>query len=148
MTPSAPNPSSPSSNGSPPAGKATVRSGLAKKRSPVLTAVRDFGAGLRRLLTRDPLSLFLLLASIGLALAFALLLGSIQPGSKGRQMPLSTVQKLARGHQIAFALLLDHDSRVEIKTTAATPVIRPDGTLPEVPAPTHRAVAKHTRARG
>ena len=63
---------------------------------------------------RDPLSLFLLIASIALAAAFALLLGSIEPSSSGRQVPMSTVQTLAR-QTVASALLLDHDDRVELE---------------------------------
>jgi len=113
--------------------RASVRSGLAKKRSPVLVTLGDFASGTRRFLTRDPLSLFLLLASIGLAITFALLLGSIQPSSAGRQIPLSTVQQLAKKHQVASALLLDHDDRVEIKTTTQTPILLADGTLPPTP---------------
>ncbi len=110
-------------------GRATVRSGLAKRRSPVLATV---GAGLqsaRRIAFRDPIALFLLLASIGLAIAFATLLGSIAPSSAGQQVPLSTVHKLAGHHQIATALLLDHDNRVELVTTAKAPAIAADGAL-------------------
>ncbi len=83
-----------------------------------------FASGTGRFLAKDPLSLFLMIASIGLALTFALLLGSIQPSSAGRQVPLSTVQQLARKHYIATALLLDHDARVEVKTTGRTPILR------------------------
>jgi cell division protease FtsH len=145
MTPAQKPSESSSSKRSPSGGKATVRSGLAQRRNPIATALREFGGWLRRMLLRDPLSTFLLFASIALALAFALLLGSIQPGSKGRQVPLSTVQKLARGRQISFALLLDHDSRVEIKTTPQTPLINSDGTVPALPAtPTHKKAAKKT----
>ncbi len=109
--------------------RATVRSGLAKRRSPVLATL---GAGLqsaRRIAFRDPIALFLLLASIGLAIAFATLLGSIAPSSAGQQVPLSTVHKLAGRHQIATALLLDHDNRVELVTTAKAPAIAADGAL-------------------
>ncbi len=110
-------------------GRATVRSGLAKRRSPVLATL---GAGLqsaRRIAFRDPIALFLLLASIGLAIAFATLLGSIAPSSAGQQVPLSTVHKLAGRHQIATALLLDHDNRVELVTSAKAPPIAPDGAI-------------------
>ncbi len=105
--------------------RATVRSGLAKRRSPVLATI---GAGLqsaRRIAFRDPIALFLLLASIALAITFAALLGSIAPSSAGQQVPLSTVHKLAGRHQIATALLLDHDNRVELVTTAKAPRSRP-----------------------
>jgi len=60
------------------ASKTTVRSGLAHRRNPVLARVGEIASGVLRLLLRDPLSTFLLLASIGLAVAFATLLGSIQ----------------------------------------------------------------------
>jgi cell division protease FtsH len=116
-------------NGRPADGRAAVRSGLANRRSPVLASI---GAGLqnvRRIAFRDPIALFLLLASIGLAIAFATLLGSIAPSSAGQQVPLSTVHKLAGRHQIATALLLDHDNRVELVTTAKTPPIAADGAI-------------------
>ena len=106
-----------------------MRSGLAKRRSPVLATL---GAGLqsaRRIAFRDPIALFLLLASIGLAIAFATLLGSIAPSSAGQQVPLSTAHKLAGRHQIATALLLDHDNRVELVTTAKAPPIAADGAI-------------------
>ena len=128
-------PQPPTSNGrGSDAARASVRSGLAKKRNPALVTIGDFASATRRFLTRDPLSLFLLLASIGLAITFALLLGSIQPSSSGRQVPLSTVQQLAKRNDIATALLLDHDDRVEVKTTGHTPLLRADGTLPPTPA--------------
>src|SRR5271169_2347617 len=61
----------------------TVRSGLAQRRSPVLVALGDFAQGARRTAMRDPLALFLALASLGLAIAFATLLGDIKPSSAG-----------------------------------------------------------------
>ena len=80
------------------------------------------------MLFKDPLSLFLLLASLGLAISFAVLLGDIKPSSAGRQVPLSTVQGLAKRHAISRALLLDHDSRVEV--TTKTPLrVEADGEL-------------------
>ncbi len=123
---------SPSSNGagSAPANKAAVRSGLAHRRNPVLVALGDFAAGVRRAALRDPLSLFLLLASIGLAIAFATLLGSIKPSSAGRQVPISAVQTLAARHEIAAAVLLDHDDRVELSTTAKAPRLSASGAVP------------------
>jgi cell division protease FtsH len=118
-------PDSPSSNGHSPAGSASVRSGLAHRRNPLLTRIVEFLQTVRRLAFRDPLALFLLLASIGLAITFATLLGDIKPGSSGTQVPLSTVQKLAKDHGIASATLLDHDSRVELTTTGASTATRP-----------------------
>jgi cell division protease FtsH len=106
-------------NGHPPAAAASVRSGLAHRRNPALVRLVEFLQAARRIALRDPLALFLLLASIGLAIAFATLLGEIKPGSSGREVPISTVQKLAKAHEIASATLLDHDSRVEVTTTGA-----------------------------
>jgi cell division protease FtsH len=106
-----------STNGSSATGVKAVRSGLAHRRNPALVKLVEFAQNARRIALRDPLALFLLLASIGLAVAFATLLGEIKPGSSGRPVPISTVQKLAKGHEIASATLLDHDSRVEVSTT-------------------------------
>jgi cell division protease FtsH len=116
-------------NGRPADGRAAVRSGLAQRRNPVLATLGAAAANVRRVAFRDPLSLFLLLASIGLAIAFATLLGSIAPSSAGRQVPLSAVHRLAAHREIATALLLDHDNRVELVTTAKAPPIAADGAL-------------------
>jgi cell division protease FtsH len=99
----------------------------------VLAQLGEFFSGLRRVVMRDPLAMFLLLASIGLALAFALLLGAIKPGSSGRGVPISTVQKLATAHQIESAVLLDHDSRVEVVTKASAPALQANGTPVALP---------------
>jgi cell division protease FtsH len=132
MTDDDPNPSDPSASngaGGPPPAKVAVRSGLAQRRNPVLVALGDFASGARRIVLRDPLSLFLLLASIGLAIAFATLLGAIKPASSGTQVPLSAVQTLAGKRAIATATLLDHDSRVEIATSPTAPTVSPDGAI-------------------
>jgi len=138
-------PKSPSSNGagSAQAGKAAVRSGLAQRRNPVLVALGDFASGVRRVAFRDPLSLFLLLASIGLAIAFATLLGNIKPSSSGAQVPISTVQTLATHHEIAAATLLDHDDRVELSTTAKAPALLASGALPAPTTSTTIVTGKH-----
>jgi cell division protease FtsH len=104
-------------NGRSPSGQ--VRSGLAHRRNPLIVALEGFLQGLARMLLKDPLTTFLALASVGLALAFALLLGSIGPSSSGRQVPISSVETLAREKRIASATLLDHDSRVEIAALPA-----------------------------
>ena len=72
----------------------------------------DFAQGARKMLFRDKLTSFLALASLALALTFALLLGSIGPSSKGSQIPISRVESLAKQHNISLATLLDHDNRV------------------------------------
>ncbi len=141
-------PESPSANGAG-AGSAqavktaSVRSGLAHRRNPVLANVAAFAAGARRIAFRDPLSLFLLLASIALAIAFASLLGSIKPSSSGLDVPISTVQKLASSHGIASAVLLDHDDRVELTTTTTAPPVSADGTLPAATTTTTILPGKH-----
>ena len=106
---------------------AKVRSGLAHKRNPALVFLGDVAQGSRRMLLRDPLNTFLVVASIGLAITFALLLGSIKPSSTGTQVPISTIQTLAKRHQLAAAVLLDHDSRVEATTTLKAPAIGASG---------------------
>jgi cell division protease FtsH len=150
-------PESPSSNGAgaAPAARPAVRSALAHRRNPVLATLGDFASSARRLLFRDLLSLFLLVASIGLAIAFATLLGAIKPGSSGMQVPLSTVQTLAAQHDIASATLLDHDSRVEILTSADAPgvsasgaIVRSQAELEAIAAAKARAAAKHSSKKG
>jgi cell division protease FtsH len=142
--PNAAPPSAPgqSSNGFSQDGQAAVRSALAKRRNPVRVFAADFLAGTRRLLFRDPLSTFLLLASIGLAITFALLLGSIKPSSAGRGVPITTVQRLAAQRQILTAVVLDHDSRVEVVTRRSAPSIGLDGSVPQ-PIVIHRGKGKH-----
>ena len=123
-------------NGSP-----TVRSGLAHRRNPAFVFLGDAAKGTRRVILRDPLATFLLLASIGLAVTFATLLGDIKPSSAGRAMPLSTVQTLARYHELRNALVLDHDNRVEVTTTATTRPIALSGFV-ATPPPTTKIVGK------
>jgi cell division protease FtsH len=91
-----------------------VRSGLAHRRNPVLATAGDIAVGVRRLVFRDKLALFLTLASAALAVTFFVLLGSIGPSSHGTELPISRVIALAEHKQIATATLLDHDNRVEI----------------------------------
>jgi len=128
--PTPPDSQSTNGAGSARASQAAVRSGLAHRRSPVLVVLGDFASGSRRLLLRDLLSLFLALASIALAIVFASLLGSIKPASAGKQVPLSTVQTLARHHQIGSVAILDHDDRAEVVTTVKAPPVSVDGSLP------------------
>jgi cell division protease FtsH len=123
--------------------KGAVRSGLARRRNPVLATLGELASGTRRVLFRDPLSLFLLLASIGLAITFALLLGDIKPSSKGRPVPISTVQALAGRHEISNALLLDHDNRVELTTSATAPSVSASGVLPAPITTTSVVTGKH-----
>jgi cell division protease FtsH len=104
-----------------------VRSGLANRRNPVLVKLVELAQNVRRIAFRDPLALFLLIASIVLAVAFATLLGQIKPGSKGTEVAISAVQNMAKQKEIASATLLDHDSRVEVKTSGTRTVLKPKG---------------------
>jgi cell division protease FtsH len=118
----------------------------------VLVIVGDAASGARRLVFKDPFALFLALASIGLASAFWVLLGQIKPGSAGREVPLSTVQTLARAHDIGVAVLLDHDSRVEVATSPSAPALTRSGAVPVGAIPTAaelaaRKMAAEARAR-
>jgi cell division protease FtsH len=124
-----PSPETARTNGAARSPQASVRSGLAHRRNPVLVRIIEIAGGARRIALRDPLSLFLLLASIGLVIAFATLLGEIKPGSSGREVPITTIQQLAKHKQIATATLLDHDSRVEAVTKPSAPALAPNGTL-------------------
>jgi cell division protease FtsH len=138
-----PPPSASNGAGSSRAAKPAVRSGLAHRRNPVLVRLGAFASGARRVVFRDPLSLFLLLASIGLAVAFATLLGSIQPSSSGTDVPISTVLKLAKAHEISSAVLLDHDNRVELSTTTKAPTLLANGSLPAPTTTTTVVKGKH-----
>jgi cell division protease FtsH len=129
-------------------GKAAVRSGLAERRNPVLVRLGELASGVRRIVFRDPVSSFLLLASIGLAIAFVTLLGDIRPSSSGMEVPISTVETLAGHHEIATAVLLDHDSRVELSAAAKAPLVSASGTLPPAITTTRIVKGKHgKRAR-
>jgi cell division protease FtsH len=90
----------------------------------VLATAGDIAVGVRRLVFRDKLALFLTLATAALAITFFVLLGSIGPSSHGAQLPISRVVSLAEHKEIATATLLDHDNRVEVtlKTPAADAV--------------------------
>jgi cell division protease FtsH len=141
-----------SGNGVPPTGangrpeaRPSVRSGLAQRRNPALVTLGTFAQNVRRVALRDPVALFLLIASIGLAIAFATLLGDIKPSSAGIQAPINTVQTLAKNREIATAVLLDHDNRVELATTFAAPALSPLGV---VPPSTQRTVRTPVTVKG
>jgi cell division protease FtsH len=97
-----------------PAKAGQVRSGLAHKRNPALVALGDFGSGARRVIFRDKIALFLVVASAGLLITFFSLLGAIGPNTHGSELPISRVLELAVHKQIATATLYDHDNRVEV----------------------------------
>jgi cell division protease FtsH len=136
---------SPSANGAAPANRPAVRSGLARRRNPALATLGEVAQGARRVIFRDPIALFLVIASIGLAIAFATLLGDIKPSSAGTQAPLSTVQTLAKRHDLSSAVLLDHDSRIEVVASAAAPRLLLNGSVPPF---LHRTVHTVVKVKG
>jgi cell division protease FtsH len=69
-----------------------------------------------RVLRRDPLSTFLLIASAALLITFFSLLGSLGPEGAGRKVPLSTVTQLGEGELLRSATLLDYDHQVVVET--------------------------------
>jgi cell division protease FtsH len=137
------NGSSANGSGSARAGQAAVRSGLAQRRNPVVVKLGELASGARRLMLKDPLSLFLLLASIALAVTFMSLLGGIKPSSSGVQVPISTAQALARQHDIQTAVLLDHDNRLELTTATKAPSVSASGTIPAPVTTTTIVKGKH-----
>jgi cell division protease FtsH len=89
------------------------------KRSSTQIALQRVGDVLRavaRTITRDPLSAFLLIASVALAIAFFVLLGSLRPEGKGQEVALTDVTTLASAQRIRSAVLLDHDHQVVAQT--------------------------------
>jgi cell division protease FtsH len=115
-----------------------VRSGLAHKRNPALVALGDFGNGARRIIFRDKIALFLILASAALLIAFFSLLGAIGPSSHGSELPISRVLELAQHKQVATATLYDHDNRVEItlKKPSSVAAASNGGTAAGIPTTT------------
>ncbi|MEJ7751193.1 MAG: ATP-dependent zinc metalloprotease FtsH [Thermoleophilaceae bacterium] len=67
---------------------------------------------------KDPLSTFLLIASIAIAIVFFSFLDSIGPSSDGDRVPISDIQARTDAEQIQTAVLLDQDSRIVVRTTS------------------------------
>src|SRR3954462_13904960 len=89
-------------------GRACPASG---SRVPILT-----GSSLRQLrISPDPLAaLFAALAAI-LLVVFLVMLSSTQPRSEGRQLPITTVQRMAAAGQVRNAVQLDYDHRILLR---------------------------------
>ncbi len=104
-----------------------VRSGLAQKRNPALVTLGELAFAARRVIFRDKIALFLVIASAALLITFFSLLGAIGPSSHGSQLPISRVLSLAQHRQIATATLLDHDSRVQVTLKAPSGEKTPSG---------------------
>jgi cell division protease FtsH len=86
-----------------------------KRRSP-LEGVGAALSPLWRLVRRDPLSTFLLIATTALLITFFSLLGSLGPEGAGRKVPLSAVTQLGEGDLLSSATLLDYDHQVVVET--------------------------------
>ena len=82
----------------------------------VREGLRTFGNRVLKILLRDPLAWFLLIAAVALLITFFTLLGQIKPSSPGDAATLSEVTKLAQDKQIRSVLLLDQDNRVIVRT--------------------------------
>ena len=89
-----------------------------KSKSPFLERARDILASIGRFLGRDPVSTFLLAASLVILILFFSLLGSLSSEGSGQKVPLSTVNKLAEGELIRSATLLDYDHQIVVETDA------------------------------
>ncbi len=87
-----------------------------KKTNPFLQRARDILSGVGRLFSSDPLSTFLLVASLVILILFFSLLGSLGSEGSGQKVPLSTVSRLAKGEQVRTATLLDYDHQVVVET--------------------------------
>ncbi|HEX4463878.1 MAG TPA: ATP-dependent zinc metalloprotease FtsH [Solirubrobacterales bacterium] len=79
---------------------------------------RDILSSIGRFLGRDPVSTFLLVASLVIIILFFSLLGSLSSEGSGRKVPLSTVNKLAEGELVRSATLLDYDHQIVVETDA------------------------------
>ncbi|HEV7943644.1 MAG TPA: ATP-dependent zinc metalloprotease FtsH [Solirubrobacteraceae bacterium] len=82
----------------------------------VMQQASDFGSSVLKTLRRDPLSAFLLASSIGLAILFFTLLGSLKPEAEGQRVALTNITTLANAQRIRSALLLDHDHQIVAHT--------------------------------
>jgi cell division protease FtsH len=78
--------------------------------------VRDLLGRISKLLTRDPISTFLLAGSIVIFVTFFSLLGSLGAEGAGQKVPLSTLTKLAETNRLRSATLLDYDHQVVVVT--------------------------------
>ena len=89
-----------------------------RKRTPsqeAATFAVDLARGIWRWLTRDRMSLFLLVSAIVILILFFSLLGSLKPAGGGREVPYSAVISASRAERIRTATLLDRDHQVIVR---------------------------------
>src|SRR5215831_18985683 len=108
---SSPPPTTPAKK-SKPAKRPPVRSGLAERRNPLWTAIKEIPGVLGRTLMKDRIALFLALCSVALTVTFFVLLHTVEPNDRGSKAPISDVLNYAKNHEITKATILDHDARV------------------------------------
>ncbi len=90
-----------------------------RRRSPAQVAAgraRELFDAILRFLLKDPLSTFLLVASIAIAIVFFTMLGRLGPDASGRQVDLSSIQRLIDQEHVRTATLLDYDHQIEVTT--------------------------------
>jgi len=95
------------------------RLAIKKKQSPLAAVgsrVKAFFARLSKLIRKDVLSSFLLLASAVLLITFFSLLGSLAPEGAGDKVPLSTISHISESERVRTAELLDYDHQVVVET--------------------------------
>ena len=83
-----------------------------KPKTPISERIGDGLKAVAKWFIKDPMTTFLLVASIALAIVFFTLLDSIGPDSEGAKVPLSQISVLADDKQIASSTLLDQDAQV------------------------------------
>jgi cell division protease FtsH len=87
-----------------------------KAKSPALERIEEFLGAVWKFLSRDPISTFLLTASLVIVILFFSLLGSLGSEGSGEKVPLSTINRLAEAKRIETAELLDYDHQVVVET--------------------------------
>jgi cell division protease FtsH len=92
------------------------RSALRSRLADAASALRDLLRRVLKLIVKDPLSSFLLAASIVLTILFFSLLGSTKPSSPGQEVPLSAVIQASEDRGLESATLYDQDARVVVET--------------------------------
>ncbi|HEX6667376.1 MAG TPA: ATP-dependent zinc metalloprotease FtsH [Solirubrobacterales bacterium] len=92
------------------------KTGAHSRGQAALEGARNFLAPVWRFLTRDLLSTFLLVASLVLLILFFSLLGSLGSEGTGRQVPLSTLSRLASAQRVRTAEMLDYDHQAIVTT--------------------------------
>jgi cell division protease FtsH len=87
-----------------------------KKKSPFAERAAEILGRVGRALRKDPLSTFLLLASVALLITFFSFLGSLGPEGTGSKVPLSTLTKYGEANLLSSVTLLDYDHQAEALT--------------------------------